>query len=345
MKKIIGILLVLTMVLSMVACAPATTTPSESPVATEAPSTATEAPTAAPEQLKIAMLLPSAANDGGWSAMAYAALMEAKTVFGADVAYTENVTQNDQVRIERQYAEQGYKIIIGHGFEFGDSLTEVAADYPDQYFINYGGGVENGKNLCSVQYAYGETGALAGVLIGMSKDINKVGVILAMENPTSMQEMKNTEETAKKYNPNIEFTYSFTGDWNDIAKAKEAATAALANGAQLILSDLSAPWDGMVQACQEYKAKFYVVTFDGYDKDPELILGSSVHDATKAMLAAIQIVQDGKFDGKTFAFGIKDGVMSLGKFGPSVTDEMKAEVAKVQQEIIDGKYEIVKVLE
>ncbi|MEL7608269.1 MAG: BMP family protein [Bacillota bacterium] len=344
MKKIIGILLVLAMALSMVACAQ-TTTPSESPVATTPPAAATEAPTAAPEKLKIAMVLPGVINDGGWNAMAYAALMEAQKTFDAEVAYTENVTQNDQVRVERQYAEQGYKIIIGHGFEFGDSLTEVAAEYPDQYFINYGGGVENGKNLCSVQYAYGETGALAGVLIGMSKDITKVGVIMAMENPTGMQEMKNTEATAKKYNPDVEFTYSFTGDWNDIAKAKEAATAALANGAQLILSDLSGPFDGMVQACQEYKAKFYVVTFDGYEKDPTLILGSSVHDATKATLAAIQVILDGKFDGKTFAFGIKDGVMSVGKFGPSVTDEMKAEVAKVQQEIVDGKYELVKVLE
>jgi basic membrane lipoprotein Med (substrate-binding protein (PBP1-ABC) superfamily) len=101
----------------------------------------------------------------------------------------------------------------------------------------------------------------------------------------------------------------------------------------------------MVQACQEYKAKFYTVTMDGYDKDPSLILGSNVHDATKAMLAAIQLVQDGKFQGQIFAFGIKDGVMFLGKFGPSVTDEMKAEVAKVQQEIVDGKYDIVKVLE
>jgi basic membrane protein A len=376
MKRIISILLVLVLALSVVACGEkkTETTKAETAAADEA-GKETEAPEAeepkedaeepkedaeepkedakAPaeggpvtkENLKIAMLLPGVINDGGWNAMAHAALMAAKEEYGAEVNFTENVSQNDQLRIARQYAEEGYNVIIGHGFEFGDSLTEAADEYPDIYFLNYGGGVKNGANLGSVQYAYGECGALAGVLIGMHPDIKKVGVIMAFDNPTGKQEMVNAEKTAKEYNPDVEFTYSFTGDWNDIAKAKEQATTALNQGADLILSDLSGPFDGMIQAVQEADKMFYVVTFDGYDKDPEHILGSSVHDATKATLAAIQLVLDGDFEGDIFRFGIKSGVMSMGKYGPSVTPEMEEEVEKLKEKIVAGEYELEILLE
>jgi basic membrane protein A len=343
MKRLFAALLALLLLISFAGCK------KSQPAATDAvKATKTKADKTADDsvsetdskekQLKVAMLLPGTINDGGWNAMAYAALKAAEEKFSAQIAYTENVGQNDQRRVARQYADQEYTVIIGHGFEFGDALTEVADEYPDTYFL--GLRVKNGKNLGSMEYAYGETGALAGVLIGMSPDIQKVGVVMALENPTGMQEMINSEITAKKYNPDIEFVYSYTGDWNDIAKAKEAAITLLNQGADLILSELSGPFEAMVQAVQEHNKKFYVVSFDGYDLDPERILGSSVHDATKATLAAIQLILDGEFEGDIYGFGLADNVMSMGRYGPSVTPEMEAEVEKIKKEIIDGTYEL-----
>jgi basic membrane protein A len=296
-------------------------------------------------KLRIAMLLPGPINDGGWNTMAYTALMEAEKTLGADVAYTENVKQNDQVQLLRQYASRGYTVMIGHGFEFGDALTQAGEEFPDKYFINYGGAIQNGKNVGSINYAYGETGALMGVLVGMHKNITKVGVIHAFDNPTGSQETRNIEKYAKKYNPNVSFTYTFTGDWDDIAKAKEAATAALNNGAQVIITDMSGPTGAIIQAVQDRNAKFIEVTFDAYDMCPDNIISSAIHDATKAMLAALKEIQAGNFDGSVYKFGLKEGVMDVGRFGPSVTDEMKAEVAKVRKELENGTAELLILLE
>ncbi|MDR2258991.1 MAG: BMP family protein [Treponema sp.] len=296
-------------------------------------------------KLRIAMLLPGPINDGGWNTMAYTALMEAEKTLGADVAYTENVKQNDQVQLLRQYASRGYTVMIGHGFEFGDALTQVGEEFPDKYFINYGGAIHNGKNVGSINYAYGQTGALMGVLVGMHKDITRVGVIHAFDNPTGSQETRNIEKYAKKYNPNVTFTYTFTGDWDDIAKAKEAAAAALNNGAQVIVTDMSGPTGAIIQAVQDRNAKFIEVTFDAYDMCPGNIISSAIHDATKAMLAALKEIQAGNFDGSVYKFGLKEGVMDVGRFGPSVTDEMKAEVAKMRKEIEDGTAELLILLE
>jgi basic membrane protein A len=294
----------------------------------------------ASSQLKIALLMPGPINDGGWNTMAYTALKEAEQFFTAEVAYTENVKQNDQVQLLRQYATRGYNVLIGHGFEFGDAMNQVGGEFPDKYFINYGGAAQNGKNVASVNYAYGQTGALMGVLAGMQKDVTKVGVILAFEQPTSQQELFNVERFAKQYNPAIQFAYTYTGDWDDIAKGKEAAIAHLNNGCQLIVNDLSGPAGAIIQAVEERNAKYIQSTFDAYDMCPAHILSSAVHDATKATLTALQAVKDGTFKGVLYKYGLKEGVMSVGRYGPAVTPEMKAEVEKVKQDIVDGKAEL-----
>jgi basic membrane protein A len=288
-------------------------------------------------QLRVAMLLPGAINDGGWNTQAYNALLEVKNVLGADIAYTENVKQNDQVQILRQYATRGYNVMIGHGFEFGDALIQVGEEFPDKYFVNYGGQAQNGKNVGSISYAYGQTGALMGVLIGMHKDVNKVGVVMAFEQATSQQEIFNIERHAKKYNPDIQFAYSYTGDWDDIAKGKEAAIALLNNGCQVIINELSGPTGAIVQAVQERNAKFVEITFDAYDLCPDNIISSTVYSANQATIAALKEIQAGTFKGIIYQFGLTDEAIFLGRYGPSVTEEMKAEVEKVRQDIKNGK--------
>jgi basic membrane protein A len=296
-------------------------------------------------RLRIAMLLPGPVNDGGWNTMAYTALKEAEKSLGAEITYTENVKQNDQVQLLRQYVSRGYTVMIGHGFEFGDALFQVGEEFPDRYFINYGGTIRNGKNIGSVNYAYGQTGALLGVLVGMHKDITRVGVIHAFDNPTGSQETRNIEKYAKIYNPHVNFTYSFTGDWDDIAKAKEAAVAALYNGCQLIITDMSGPAGAIIQAVRDQNAKFIEITFDAYDMCPDNIISSAVYDAPKAILSVLKEIQAGRFNGGVYQFGLREGVMEMGRFGPSVTAAMKAELARVRKEIEEGRAELLMLLQ
>jgi basic membrane protein A len=291
---------------------------------------------AASGQLKIALLMPGPINDGGWNTMAYNALMEAKNSLGAEVGYTENVKLNDTRQLVRQYATRGYNVIIGHGNEFTDPFNEVGDEFPNVCFLNYGGQAKNGKNVGAIQYFSGQTGALLGVLAGMS-GVTKVGVIGAFEQPTSQQEYLNIERYAKKYNPNIQFSYTYTNDWDDIAKGREATIALLNNGCQLIYSDLSGPAGAVANAVKDKNALFMQGTFDGYDLAPQNIVSSGVADATKATLAALRLIQEGKFTGTVYRFGLKEDVMFMGKYGPSVTDAMKAEVEKVKKDISEGR--------
>ena len=116
-------------VLIITACASAAT-----PVATTAP--VVEQPTTVPpaKPLRVAALFAGTIDDAGWVAAAYDGLVKAKEKYGIEFAYSEKLQPADYESTFRDYASQGYNIIIGHGDPFGDAALKVAKDYPDIVF-------------------------------------------------------------------------------------------------------------------------------------------------------------------------------------------------------------------
>ncbi len=102
---------------------------------TQAPA---EEPTAAK---KVAVLFPGVVSDQSWNQFGFEGLKQAEADCGVEIAYSENVMQDAQLETFRNYAAEGYDIIIGHGGEYSDSAVSVAAQYPDVEFgcTNCGG--------------------------------------------------------------------------------------------------------------------------------------------------------------------------------------------------------------
>ena len=136
----IGLVLSLVLVACAAPATPAPTAvpPTSAPAATAAPATPT---------LKIAMLTSGPVTDEGWNQLAYEGLQALKAK-GYTVANTENVAQADQASDIENYINQGFNVIVGHGFEYGDALTAAAAKHPTDYFIQIGG-IATGTNLKS----------------------------------------------------------------------------------------------------------------------------------------------------------------------------------------------------
>ena len=89
--------------------------------------------------VRVAIVMPSSITDLSWSQAIYSALVEVQTEMGGEsameIAYTEgmfDVTAAAQAL--RDYAEDGYDIVIAHGTQYGTSLFELAPDYPDTSF-------------------------------------------------------------------------------------------------------------------------------------------------------------------------------------------------------------------
>ena len=103
-------------------------------------------PTLAADQFKMGLLVPGSVAEEGWNRIAYNALKQVEKQLGAKVSYVE--LQQNPASFEkafRDYAAQGYNVILGHGFEFQDSALTVAEDYPNTWFLISSSSIHKGK--------------------------------------------------------------------------------------------------------------------------------------------------------------------------------------------------------
>ena len=63
-----------------------------------------------------------------------------------EIAYTENMWNvTDAAAAIRDYADNGYNLVIAHGTQYGTSLFEIAPDFPETSFA-WGTATDTGKD-------------------------------------------------------------------------------------------------------------------------------------------------------------------------------------------------------
>lgn len=291
--------------------------------------------------LRVAMLTSGPINDDGWNQVAYEGLV-ALQENGAEIANTENVAQADQLDLMRSYADQGFDVIIGHGFEYGDALLTAAEEYPDVSFIQIGGIATNETNLVSYVFQPGEGGYVSGIVAGMMMPEGNIGGVGAVEIPTIAADFNAYTQAAQTVNPNVdEVPVAYTGSWVDIPKAKEAALAMIDNGVGFILADGDNANVGVIEAAQEVGDVYAI----GWTKDqshlaPDLVVTSVEQRVDTILIDAITAIQDGSIEWGNHVVGFAEGAANVAPFHPDVPEEVITEVNNVIEALSDGRIEL-----
>ena len=210
--------------------------------------------------VKVAALFPGLVDDQSWNQAGFEGLKKAETG-GATIAYTEKVTQDQQVEVFRNYAQQGYNVVIGHGGEYMDAALQVASEFPNVQFVVTNGN-KSAANVTSLALSYGDMGYLSGVLACSMTKSNKIGLVVGETIPVANDSIKGWKDGCARVNPNAVVTVSVTGDWADTDKAREAALALVADGAD-VLGHLLDAADAGVFAAAEDKAVYSIGLYGG----------------------------------------------------------------------------------
>ena len=116
----------------------------------------------------VAMVLSGLITDEAFNQFTYEGMMRAAEELGIKTAYKESVTQDEQVEIIRQFAKQGYSIIIGQGGQFGEALSIVAEEFPDTQFIfSVGTETYDLPNMSAATVSYSHSGFVGGILAAL----------------------------------------------------------------------------------------------------------------------------------------------------------------------------------
>lgn len=294
------------------------------------------------EPLKIALCVSGAVNDMGWNQVAYEGAQQAAEKFGCEIAYTENLAPADIAAAFTDYASSGYDIIIGHGYEFGDPAAEVGALYPDAKFIVIEGEV-SADNVASYQLSCNEAAYLNGMLAASITKSGKIGIIGPIQGSSLVKIVNGFEDGAKSVNPNVEVQTAWTGSFTDTALAKEAATAMIESGVDIIEHCANECGTGAINAAAE--AGIYAIgdSYDQHELAPETILTSSIYNVPILVVQAVEDVVNGEFVGEITSSGMADGVVELAPYYDMesvIPEEVRTLIANKAEEIKSGAFEV-----
>jgi basic membrane protein A len=301
--------------------------------------TPTPNPTAASSNnsLKIAIALPGIITDQAWNQSGYEGVNLAKEKLGAEVAYVENVTQADQAEVLTDFARKGYNVVFAHGGQFDAAVEQVAKQFPNTFFVAVNGSIK-GDNIAALRIDHLQASYLCGIIGASVTKTNKLAYIAGQEFEATQQELRGFELGAKSVNPNIKITSTFTGDWSDVAKGKEATLALISAGNDVIYQWLDTASAAVLQTASDKGVYAFGNTKDQLDVAPKAVLTSAVKRLDLAITYLAELAKNKQLKGEIYSIGFeKPDILSLGKFGEKVPVELKDKVLKVQQEIVDKK--------
>lgn len=229
------------------------------------------------------------------------------------------------------YAANGYDVVIGHGFQFGDPALEVGELYPDTKFICIEAEA-SAENVASYVMKCEETGYLQGMLAASMSETGNIGFIGPVQGASLVKIMNGYEDGAKSVNPDIKYQSAWTGSFTDTALAKEAAQAMIDQGADVIGHCANESGTGAINAAAD--AGLFS-TGDSYDQSslaPTSVLTSAVYNVPQLIKTAVSDIIDGKFEGTVKQLGMAEGIVEL-VYNPELEDKIPADV----KQLLDDK--------
>ena len=282
------------------------------------------------EKFKVAMLLPGSISDAGWNALAYEGLKAIEKQLGAEISHAETRTPTDQEEQFRAYALDGYNMVFGHGYEFQDPAKAVAPDFPETIFITSSGGTIT-DNISPVNFRVEQAAYLLGMIAGKMTHTNKLGVMGGQNIPSVNSTFMAFEGGAKSVNPEIEVSWVYVGNWEDIGKGKELALAQISEGVDFIFPNADAAGLGAYEAAEIFnksdtaeKEGRMVYTFganrDKSDISPTVIANAVI--TPNAFVKIAKIVKDGEFKPRIYTFNmLTDEAITL-TYNPALKDKV-----------------------
>lgn len=290
------------------------------------------------DTLKVALCMTGPANDGGWCQTAYDGLVRAQEQYGVEISYTENVQTTEMEAAFTDYASQGYDLVFGLGYQFGDPAQAVAVKYPDTKFIIFEGSVES-ENVQSCKIANEQSRYLLGFLAAKLSQTGVVGFVAGVEQPSIVKPAEAFKLGAKAANPDVRVLVTYTGSFTDVALGKEAALAMIDQGADVVGHGANTTGSGAIKACEERGVMAMGAAADQNDLAPNTVVCSDVYSFGDVLVYSVGQLAEGKFNGGIANYGFAEGIIKLApfhSFEDKIPEDIKTALEAEKQAIIDG---------
>jgi basic membrane protein A len=290
---------------------------------------------------RVAVIMPSTINDLAFSQSMYEALVKIQGEMGGEeqmeLVYSENMfVVDDAAAAIRDYASQGYDLIIAHGSQYGSSLKEIAPDFTETAFA-HGTTVdtfvdEGINNVFAYEAASHEGGYVNGVMAAMLTESNIIGVVGPIETGDAKLYIDGFKAGVEATNPDAQVNINYIGSFSDVALASEAASTHISAGADA-LSGTAQMVVGAIGKAEENGVLWFGTQASQTSLAPSVVVANQVYDWTVVLDDIIDKMNEGVYGGTAYVIDLENGGEVM-EFNPDF--DLPADVQQMAEDTIQG---------
>ena len=262
--------------------------------------------------LKVALLLPGVRNDNSYSQAGFEGLRDAAAADGnVEIQVLEEIVDpTDSLPALRDFASQGYDLILGHGIEYVDPIQQLHAEFPDVAFAMTGGvlvpGAVTSGNVTDWLYNVQDMAYPNGILAARAIVGDTMGIVGGPEFDFVKTMHQSFRDAALSVNPDLNFLEGFAGSFVDVQAAAEVAQQLIDQGADFIYCSGDGICIGAAQIASAAGIPISVGFGSQQQTAPDVYLSATVLRLEGQYLSYFDQVRSGTFgtpDGEVHAVG------------------------------------------
>jgi basic membrane protein A and related proteins len=286
---------------------------------------------------KIAFVFYGTTNDGGWAQSQTAARDALMKAFHERIPYVENVPEVTS-QVEQAidlFINHGDNVIVAGSYGYSQAFAAEAKAHPHVAFVNIAG-TSTAPNLESFYAKTYEGWYLAGMAAGYATKTRTLGMLEGFPLPNVLWDVNAFALGAEAANPGTVVHVAYMNAWSDPVKEAQTAAAMIAQGADVIATDMDTA-AALVVAEKEGK---YAV---GYEVDmaksaPHGILTSVEFHWGQHLVPMIKDMEAGTWTSAgTPLYGLASGVVEDAKFQHIPAADI-TKITAVRQKIVNGTF-------
>ena len=298
-----------------------------------------------PEKLRVALVMPSAITDLTWGQAMFDSLFQVQQELGGEQAMEISISQEmfrvpEAIPVLRDYAAQGYDLIVAHGTQYGEPLFAIAAEYPNTTFL-WGSAFETGadRGLSNI-FAYNahaqEGGYVNGVVAASLTKSGIIGVIGPVDGGDAKDYIRGFTAGVSATNPSIQVLIEFTGSFADVTLAAEVANRHIESGAD-VLTGTGQQVVGAISMASQHNIPWLGTQSDQSVLAPELVIVTQLYDWSAIIREVLNLRQTGTLGGNVYSISLANGGLKI-EFneGIDVPEETKTAANNAIRGIVEG---------
>jgi basic membrane protein A len=201
----------------------------------------------------VGILIPGSKSDKGWMESGYDGLVAAQKAQGdkVKVQMIENINYADMEQALTNLASKN-QLVIGVGGQTQAAVLKIAKRFPRPASPSSAATrARTSPNVAGYDVKQAEIAFVAGCRRRHAEQERR-GELCGRDGDSPDRQCRQGVRQGRGYiNPKIKYFENYTGDFDDVAKAKEATLAAIAQGADVHYHILNLGLRGMEQAAKE----------------------------------------------------------------------------------------------